>query len=272
MKRTVFFVSDHTAITAETFGRSLLSQFETVTFERVTQPFVDSEAKAMDTRRRIAEAFARDGQAPLVFSTLTDEHLRGILQGSEAVVFDLFEAFLDRLETTLGQSSAQAIGRAHGLGNAALGRRRVEALRFAIDCDDGIGLDAYDKADIILVGVSRSGKTPASLFLALYYGIKTANYPLTEEDLNLSALPARLRTHRKRLFGLTMTPERLHQLREERRPASRYASLEQCRNEIRAADALFESAGIPYLDTSTMSVEEIAANILHRSGLKRVRW
>lgn len=272
MKRTVFFVSDHTAITAETFGRSLLSQFEAVDFERVAQPFVDCETKARDVCRRIAEAHARNGQAPLVFSTLTDEHLREILQCSEAIVFDLFDAFLGRLETTLGQTSAQAIGRAHGLGNATLGRGRVEALKFAIDCDDGIGLDAYDKADIILVGVSRSGKTPASLFLALHYGIKAANYPLTDEDLKLSGLPAGLRMHRKRLFGLTMTPERLHQLREERRPASRYASLDQCRNEIRASDALFRSAGIPYLDTSTMSVEEIAANILHRSGLKRVRW
>lgn len=272
MKRTVFFVSDHTAITAETFGRSLLSQFETVTFERVTQPFVDCEAKAIDTCRRIADAFARDGQAPLVFSTLTDDHLRQILERSEAVVFDLFEAFLDRMETALGQPSAQAIGRAHGLGNAALGRGRVEALRFAIDCDDGIGVDAYDNADIILVGVSRSGKTPASLFLALHYGIKAANYPLTEEDLNLSGLPSNLRKHRERLFGLTMNPERLHQLREERRPGSRYASLEQCRNEIRAADGLFQAAGIPYLDTSTMSVEEIAANILHRAGLQRMRW
>lgn len=272
MKRTAFFVSDHTAITAETLGRSLLSQFESVTFERVTIPFVDNEAKALDTCRHIAEARARDGQAPLVFSTLTDERLRQILERSGAVVFDLFEAFLDRMETALGQSSAQAIGRAHGLGNATLGRGRVEALRFAIDCDDGIGIDAYDKADIILIGVSRSGKTPASLFLALHYGIKAANYPLTEEDLNLSGLPPSLRKHHKRLFGLTMTPERLHQLREERRPASRYAALEQCRNEIRAADALFRSAGIPYLDTSTMSVEEIAANILHRAGLKRTRW
>ncbi|CAI8918182.1 posphoenolpyruvate synthetase regulatory kinase/phosphorylase PpsR [Methylocaldum szegediense] len=272
MKRTVFFVSDHTAITAETFGRSLLSQFEHIEFERITQPFVDCEAKAQDLCRRITEAYARDGQAPLVFSTLTDERLRHILKDSEAVVFDLFEAFLDRMETTLGQPSAQAIGRAHGLGNATLGRGRVEALKFAIDCDDGVGLDAYDKADIILIGVSRSGKTPACLFLALHYGIKAANYPLTDEDLKLSGLPANLRLHRKRLFGLTMTPERLHQLREERRPTSRYASLDQCRNEIRAAEALFRSAGIPYLDTSTMSVEEIAANILHHSGLKRVRW
>ncbi|MGX2039238.1 posphoenolpyruvate synthetase regulatory kinase/phosphorylase PpsR [Methylocaldum sp. MU1018] len=272
MKRTAFFVSDHTAITAETFGRSLLSQFEAVAFERVTLPFVDCEAKATDTCRRIADAFARDGQAPLVFSTLTDERLRRILERSEAVIFDLFEAFLDRMETALGQSSAQAVGRAHGLGNATLGQSRIEALKFAIDCDDGVGIDAYDQADVILVGVSRAGKTPASLFLALHYGIKAANYPLTEEDSNLSGLPPALRKHRARLFGLTLNPERLHQLREERRPGSRYASLEQCRNEIRAGDALFRTAGMPYLDTSAMSVEEIAANILHKGGLRRLRW
>ncbi|HYE35395.1 posphoenolpyruvate synthetase regulatory kinase/phosphorylase PpsR [Methylocaldum sp.] len=272
MKRTAFFISDHTAITAETFGRSLLSQFEAVTFERVTLPFVDCEAKAIETCRRIANAFAHDGQAPLVFSTLTDEHLRHILERSEAVVFDLFEVFLDRMEAALGQASAQAVGRSHGLGDAALGRGRIEALKFALECDDGIGVDAYDQADIILVGVSRSGKTPACLFLALHYGIKAANYPLTEEDLDLSTLPSGLRKHRARLFGLTMNPERLHQLREERRPATRYASLEQCRNEIRAADALFRAAGLSYLDTSTMSVEEIAANILHRGGLRRTRW
>jgi regulator of PEP synthase PpsR (kinase-PPPase family) len=272
MRRSVFFISDHTCITAETVGRSLLSQFPALVFDRTTLPFLDSEEKLREACRRIDETCRRDEQPPLVFSTLADPRLRRILRESRSVVFDLFDVFIGRLEEALGLVSVQAVGRAHGLADTARGRERVEALKFTLDTDDGLHSDAYDEAEIILVGVSRSGKTPACLYLALHYDIRAANYPLAEEDLERTVLPPVLQKHRSRLFGLTLNPERLHQLRQERRPGSRYASLRQCRDEIRAAEALFKAAGIPVLDSSNMSVEEIAANVLHRSGMKRPGW
>lgn len=272
MNRTVYFVSDHTCITAETVGRSLLSQFPALRFERVTLPFTDTEAKLREACRRIAETRGNEEQPPLVFSTLADARLRSILMASEAVVFDLFDSFIDRLELALGLASAQAVGRAHGLRDHARGRERIEALKFTLDTDDGLRADAYGEANIILVGVSRSGKTPACLYLALQYGIAAANYPLAEEDLARAELPRVLRGQRERLFGLTLSPERLNRLREERKPGSRYASLPQCRYELHAAEGLFKTAGIPYLDSSSMSVEEIATNVMHQSGLKRLEW
>jgi regulator of PEP synthase PpsR (kinase-PPPase family) len=272
MPRTVFFISDHTCITAETVGHSLLSQFPSLEFDRITLPFCDSEAKVRAVCPLIAEALARTGKRPLVFSTLADADCRRLLQASGGEVCDLFDAFVERLEDTLGQPSAQAVGRAHGLGDQALGRRRVQALRFTLDTDDGLRPDAYAEAEIILVGVSRSGKTPACLYLALHYGIRAANYPLADEDLARTTLPPALKASRSRLFGLTLNPERLHRLREERRPHSRYASLERCREEVRAAEALFQTEGMRSLDTSALSVEEIATRLLQATGLRRAPW
>lgn len=272
MPRSVFFISDHTCITAETVGRSLLSQFPGFAFQRTALPFRDSEEKLKEACLRIAAAAERDGQLPLVFSTLADPGLRRFLEESEGLVFDLFGAFMGRLEDSLGLASDQAVGRAHGLGDEARGRQRIAAIKFTLDTDDGLNLSAYGKADLILVGVSRSGKTPACLYLAMQYGIAAANYPLAEEDLGRPELPSALLAQRRRLFGLTLREERLHQLRQERKPDSGYASLPRCRYEIRAAEALFTAAGIPVLDTSNLSVEEIAVKLLHLSGLKRPDW
>jgi hypothetical protein len=268
-RRRVYFVSDHTGITAEALGRSLLSQFPGLEFERASLPFTDSEAKLRAACARIARASQPGEPPPLVFSTLADERRRARLSDSGAVVFDLFDAFIGRLEEALGETSAQAVGRAHGLDGKAGGRERVDALKFTLDSDDGLGADRYGEADIILVGVSRSGKTPACLYLALQHGVRAANYPLTAEDLEREALPRPLLQHQPRLFGLTMNPERLHRLREERKAGSRYASLARCREEIRAAEGLFGAAGIASLDTSNLSVEEIATRVLHESGLRR---
>ena len=272
MPRTVFFISDHTCITAETVGRSLLSQFPAFTFTRTTLPFADSVEKVREACLRIGEAAERDGQPPLVFSTLANPNLRRILAESGGLIFDLFETFMARLEESLGLAAEGAVGRAHGLGDEARGRQRIAAIKYTLETDDGLRLDAYEKAELILVGVSRSGKTPACLYLAMQYGIAAANYPLTEEDLDRTELAPPLRAHKQRLFGLTLRPDRLHRLRQERKPNSRYASLTRCREEIRAAEALFEAAGIPVLDTSNLSVEETAVKLLQWSGLKRGGW
>lgn len=269
MTRSVFFISDHTAITAETVGRSLLSQFPALVFERTSLPFRDSDEKLLEDCRRIAAAGRRDGQPPLVFSSLADARLRRLLEQSGGLVFDLFDGFMPRLEASLGLCADQTVGRAHGLGDDAHGRHRSAALDFSLNTDDGLCLARYGQADLILIGVSRSGKTPACLYLALQHGIAAANYPLAEEDLARTELAPALLQHRERLYGLTLGEERLHRLRQQRKPDSAYASLSRCRYEIRAAEALFAEAGIPVLDTTNLSVEELAVRLLQLSGQRR---
>ncbi len=267
MKRTAFFISDRTGITAENLGHSLLSQFDSVEIERVTLPFVDTEEKARITLERISAAGLADGQRPLLFSTLIMPEVRDIIAQSDALFLDLFEMFIVPLETELGVPSSHAVGRSHGVG--ADYAARMEAVNYALLHDDGGISLGLPQADIILTGVSRCGKTPTSLYLALQFGIHAANYPLVPEDFDADALPEALRPLREKLFGLTISPERLHQIRAERAPDSRYASLENCHREIRQAEGLMARFAIPSMDVTSMSVEEIATTLLHRTGLKR---
>ncbi|MGC2459095.1 MAG: pyruvate, water dikinase regulatory protein [Gallionellaceae bacterium] len=267
MQRTAFFISDRTGITAENLGRSLLSQFDSVEFNRVTLPFVDTGEKARAALEKINAACRTDGQPPLVFSTLILAEVRDIVAQSDALFLDLFEIFIAPLEAELGIPSSHAVGRSHGVGVDYAAR--MEAVNYALRHDDGgVSID-LPLADIILTGVSRCGKTPTSLYLALQFGIHAANYPLVPEDFDADALPAALRPLREKLFGLTISPERLHQIRAERAPDSRYASLENCHREIRQAEGLMARFGIPCMDVTAMSVEEIATTLLHRTGLKR---
>lgn len=266
-RRTAFFVSDRTGLTAETLGRSLLSQFEGVAWRRVTLPYVDSTERAQQAVARIQAAAREDGQRPLVFSTLILPELRDIVAQSEALFLDLFEMFIAPLESELAIPSSHAIGRSHSVG--ASYTARMDAVNYALDHDDGGITRELHRADIVLIGVSRCGKTPTSLYLALQFGIYAANYPLVEEDFAAPDLPGVLKPLRGKLYGLTITPERLHQIRDERSPGSRYASLENCRHEIRLAKNLMTQFGIPYLDVTAMSVEEIATTVVHQTGLHR---
>jgi [pyruvate, water dikinase]-phosphate phosphotransferase / [pyruvate, water dikinase] kinase len=259
MKRTVFLVSDRTGITVEALSRSLLSQFDHIPFDQVTLPFIDTLDKARQAAQRIRQT-ARDGVRPLVFSSLTDPEARAALADSGAFFLDLFDTFIEALERELGARASGEAGKSHGMG-ANYGSR-MEALNFALAHDDGVG-SRLDRADVILVGVSRSGKTPACLYLALHYGLRAANYPLTEEDLARPGLPPLVAPYRERLFGLTLSPERLALIRQERRPGSRYAELATCQGEVRQAESLFRAHRIPFLDTGAMSVEEIASSIAH---------
>jgi [pyruvate, water dikinase]-phosphate phosphotransferase / [pyruvate, water dikinase] kinase len=269
MKRSVFFLSDRTGITAETLGHSLLTQFEGVTFRKTTLAFLDTVDKAHQAVAKINNAAAQDGAKPLLFSTLLDEEVREIIDTSDGMLFDFFDAFINPLELELGVHSAHAAGRSHGMGVYSDYKSRIDAVNFAMGSDDGNTLRDYPNAEVILVGVSRSGKTPTSLYLALQYGIRAANYPLIDEDLDSPRLPDSLRPFRDKLFGLTIAPERLQQIRSERRPDSTYASIQQCRYEVRAAEAMLRAENIPYLDTSAVSIEEIATTMLHQTGLKR---
>lgn len=267
-RRTVFFVSDQTGVTAETMGHSLLTQFDGLEFRPVTLPFVSTVDKAEEAVRRINRAAAEEGVRPIIFSTLVQDDLREIVMRADALFLDFFEAFVGPLERELQTRSTHRAGRAHGIADLAAYTARINATNFALTNDDG-GLGDYERADLILVGVSRSGKTPTCLYLALQYGIFAANYPLTDDDLESTQLPPRLAAHRRKLFGLTITPERLQQIRHERRPDSRYASRQQVQYEIRAAENLFQRYSIPYLSTTECSIEEIASRVLNALGIER---
>lgn len=260
--RTIFFVSDGTGITAETLAHSLLSQFEEIHCREVRMPFVDSVDKARDCVEQIRAAGERDGKRPIVVSTLVSPVVAEALREAEALILDFFSIFIAPLEAELGARSTHAIGRSHGRANTKTYDNRIEAINFTLAHDDGVTDSDLDMSDVILVGVSRSGKTPTSLYLAVQFGIKAANYPLIPEDFDRNKLPGSLERYRHKLFGLTIAPDRLAQIRRERRPDSVYASFDNCRFEVEAAQKLMRREGIRWLDSTTKSIEEIAATLM----------
>ncbi|WP_462383213.1 posphoenolpyruvate synthetase regulatory kinase/phosphorylase PpsR [Pseudomonas sp. Marseille-QA0892] len=269
MKRTAFFISDGTGITAETLGQSLLAQFENITFNKLTRPYTDSIEKARAMVQQINAAAESDGARPIIFDTIVNQEIRDVLAQSNGFMIDIFSTFLAPLEHELSSSSSYSVGKSHSIGQGANYMQRIEAVNFALDNDDGARTQHYDKADVILVGVSRCGKTPTCLYMAMQYGIRAANYPLTEEDMERLQLPAALKTYRHKLFGLTIDPERLAAIRHERRANSRYASFDQCDFEVREVELLFKRENIAYIDTTHFSVEEISAKILVEKGVER---
>ena len=269
-RRTVFFISDRTGITAEVLGNSLLSQFEGIEFQRLTIPFVDSPEKVDGVIQQMNETAEREGRRPVVFSSIVDEAMSERLRrNANALTLDLFQVFISPLESELEAKSSHAAGRSHGIANSHEYFARMDAINFSQSHDDGAATQDLDRAQVILVGVSRCGKTPTSLYLALQFGIRAANYPFTPDDFAERALPGTVLPHKDRLFGLTINPDRLHAIREERRPRSRYASLENCRYEVRECEHLFERENIPMLDTTAKSIEEIATTITYRAKLRR---
>ena len=268
-ERTVFFLSDQTGVTAETLGHSLITQFSGQQFRQVTLPFIDSEDKAREAVKTIDEAHESDALTPIVFSTLVHPEHRAIVKQAEGLYLDLFEAFLDRLAEELDEAPTLEPGRAHGMSDIDAYMKRIEATNFALANDDGGVSRNYDVADVILVGVSRSGKTPTCLYLALQYGVYAANFPLTEEEFESGKLPDFLVQQKSKLFGLTITPERLRQIRKERRPMGRYSSTQQVRFELREAAKLFKRYGVPSVDTTEFSIEEISSRILDSTGVER---
>lgn len=268
MRRLIFYVSDGTGITAETIGHSLLTQFDGAQFDSVRVPFVDSEEKAHAAERRIKTAYARTSIRPIVVNTIMDTRLSDIIERSGALMLDVFAPFLGPLEVELGRKRSPRVGKAHGLTDLAEYEARIDATNYALAHDDGISIN-YNEADVVLIGVSRVGKTPTCLYLALHYGVKAANYPLTEEDLERLELPAHLEAYRSRLFGLTIEATRLAQVREARRPGSRYATLEQCRWELAQAEKLYRHEAIPLQNSTHTSVEEIASKILSKLNIQK---
>lgn len=269
VKRTAFFVSDRTGITAEMLGHSLLTQFDAVQFEERTLPFVDSVEKAEEIVREINERAGREGARPIVISTLVNTQIAAVVSRANALFLDCFEIFISPLEKELGATASHAIGRSHSVADFVNYHHRIESVNFALAHDDGVSSRDLAGADIVLVGVSRCGKTPTCLYLAMQYGVRAANYPLVPEDFARMQLPSQVRPLRKRIYGLTISPQRLQRIRNERRPNSQYATLSNCEYEVREAEALMRQEGIPLLDVTAKSVEELATTILQQAHLVR---
>lgn len=259
--RTVFFVSDGTGITAETFGHSLLTQFE-LRFKHVRLPFIDTLDKVHDAVQRINATFETDGKLPIVFSTMVKAELSAAVRLSNAMHMDLIHTFVEPLEHELGIKSTHTIGRSHNIANSEEYKNRIEAINFSLAHDDGQSNLNLAAADVILVGVSRSGKTPTSLYLAMQFGVKAANYPLIPDDFVRNKLPGDLAPYKHKIFGLSIAPDRLSEVRNERRPGSKYAALENCRYEVNEAERMMRREGIRWMSSTAKSIEEIATTIL----------
>jgi regulator of PEP synthase PpsR (kinase-PPPase family) len=268
-KRPVFFISDRTGITAETLGHTLLTQFDDSEFKQMTLPFINSVDKARTTVEYVNHAAKTSGTRPIIFSTTVSDEIREILRQGNALFLDLFDTFIGPIEGELNVKSSHTVGRAHGLPDEGAYRTRIDAMNFALHHDDGATVKEYDRAEIIIIAPSRCGKTPTCIYVAMQHGVFAANYPLTEEDLEKSRLPEFLMPYQSKLYGLTSDAERLHQVRNERRPGSRYASLQQCSYELRQAEQLYARCNIPFVNTSNMSIEEIATLIMMEKKIER---
>ena len=268
--RQIFIVSDGTAITAETLAHSIMTQFPDLRYHQTRIPFVNTVEKAIDTARRINAVEKEEGTRPIIFTTFVEpDIMRSFNELVSGHIIDLFRKFVGPLETEFGMKSAHSIGQTHKIRDDEKYNRRIAAIDYTLTHDDGQTNRGLDEADVILVGVSRSGKTPTSLFLAMQFGIKVANYPLIPEDFERGALPDALIPLRSKLFGLSISPERLSEIRNERRPGSRYASLANCEKEIADAESLKRREGIRWLNSTTKSIEEISATIMSELGLDK---
>lgn len=269
--RPVFFVSNSTGITVETLGRSLLYQFSNTQFESHSLRFIDSVSKADEAVKNINEVAELTQLRPLIISTLVKPELRKILATAPGVYLDIFDMFIAPIEQELGCEAQLGMGHVHGIGDDEYYSNRIDAVNYSLKTDDGVGASAYEQADVILIGASRTGKTPTSLYLAMHYGLKAANYPIVDEELESHSLPKSLIDYKNKVFGLLVTPERLQNIRTKRRADSQYASLSQCQYEIRQTEAMFNSENIHFFDVSSMSIEEVSSNVMDMMKIRGPR-
>ena len=267
-KRTIFYVSDRTGITAEVLGKALISQFDDLLLDEITIPFIDNEQKVEALIKKINYAAEKDGEKPIVFDTIVSPEFRTRLKSANALMLDFFHTFVGPLEKELNKQSSFRVGKAHGMSDVKSYDHRMDAVNFSLNNDDGATTRYYNEADLILIGVSRCGKTPTSLYIAMQYGLKVANYPFVAEDMANLRLPHDLKKFKNKLFGLTIMPDRLHDIRTERRANSNYASLQQCQLEVRTVEQLMRKERISFLNTTTRSIEEIASRILVKCNLR----
>ncbi|QFT54719.1 pyruvate, water dikinase regulatory protein [Microbulbifer sp. THAF38] len=268
-KRTAFFISDGTGLTVEAIGHSLLAQFQDQHVEQVTLPYIDSAEKVQQALQRIDRASQESGLQPIIITSIVSNQIRDQLHQSPALMLDVFENYLTPLANLFGRDPTQTVNVSHGIANNRRYSERIDAVHFAMDNDDGRRISEFEQADVILLGVSRSGKTPTCLYLALQFGLRAANYPITEEDMDSTTLPKILRPYHRKLFGLTIDPKRLMQIRQERRANSRYASKEQCEFEVRQVEQMLRRAQVPFLNATQLSVEELATRLMSQAGIER---
>ena len=267
--RHAIFISDRTGLTAEGMGDALLNQFDDIEFKRLTYPFIDTPEKAERVVAEVNKITDGCNLRPIIFTSIVSEDIRHIIRNCNGLHLSFFDAFINKLEEELGTQAVLQVGRTHGIQNTERYDARMEAVNFSLNHDDGVSAKDLADADVILMGVSRSGKTPTCLYLALQYGIRAANYPLTPDDLDSTDLPRMVKPFKSKIFGLTIDPARLHHLRTERRPNSQYASPENCRREVNEAESMVRQHGIPYTSTTHKSVEELAAGIMLACKLQR---
>lgn len=264
MHYCVYFVSDHTGLTIESLGQSLLSQFEGLSVKTQMVPYINTEAKAKHLVTTLENhQCSRDQETVIVFSTMAHQDLRDMFKERKFIHYDMFTAFLPSLENVFNKQALGVVGKSHNIEDDPNYMNRIEAVDYTLVHDDGLGVEDYNDADLILIGVSRSGKTPTSLYLAIKFGVRTANYPLVPGDWqSCDSLPDTLKPYKHKLFGLLVEPERLHQIRQERYPNSSYASIKRCRQDVNRAKALYQVCGLPFIEVSSLSVEEIATQIV----------
>jgi [pyruvate, water dikinase]-phosphate phosphotransferase / [pyruvate, water dikinase] kinase len=268
LKRSVYFVSDGTGITAASLGQSLLTQFERIQFHKITLPYINDHNKAMNVITRINRDFNETSIKPIVFTTLIESEIAVLFKQCQGLVINLFQTFIGQLEQEFGIPSSHSIGKTHGMHDLQLYNHRIDAINYTMTTDDGANPHYYDQAEVILIGVSRCGKTPTSLYLALQFGTYAANYPFTEDQLPNFYLPDYLWQHKNKLYGLLIEPKQLHEIRQQRRPDSHYADLKTCEAEINAIKTLYLRENIPFINTTARSIEEIATFILNEMGLE----
>lgn len=260
-KRTVFFVSDRTGMTTQMLGHSLLAQFDSVPMEEVTLPFVDSLERAKAAVDLINHREQADGIRPLVFSTIVSQEVAHAVSCARALYLDCCNVFMNALERELGVKASHTTSHSDRANDFSNRHARLEAINYALRHDHFRVPADFSGADIVVIGVERVGKTPLCLHLAVMHGVRAANYDLSVRDLEAGKLPDIVAAARGRIFGITMTPERLNITRTEHKKG-RYASLEECRFELDKAETLMLREKIVFLDSSRTSLEELAALVM----------
>lgn len=254
-------LSDSTGETLEMVAKAALAQFEDADVIRHFWPMVRSH-QHLD---RIMGDIAQNGG--LVLFTLVNDEIRGRLEehcralGLPAIA--ALDAVTDALESELGQEAKGRPGRQHLMDEAYFAR--VDAIQFTIAHDDGIAWEDWEAADMVLCGVSRSSKTPTSIYLA-NRGYKVANIPIVVESPPPSAL---FGLRRPLVVGLTTAPDRLIQVRRNRllslnqAPETAYVDSDRVAREVQYARRMFADNGWPVIDVTRRSIEETAAAIIN---------
>ncbi len=262
--KDIYYISDSTGILAINLGQALICQFPEINFHEEKFPFIKTVIEANNTIKYILEQSS--GRLPIIFSTLVEPKIRKIFDHPQVELFDVCEVFLSRLENCLEAKALMLPGSSRQTDDVSMARR-VEAINYCLSHDDGTKLDEYNEADVVLLGVSRAGKTPVSVYLSSHMGLKSANYPLTNTDLDRYFLPEGVSRNRKKAVGLTTSAELLHSMRQKRYPDSNYARRNTCLQELEQAKQIFFKYDIPVIDTFGKSIEEIAAQIFQEIGL-----